>query len=99
MNKKMRELQTKNSSLKEKLKTADDWLGLTYKYMTPAGRSELRNGAYLAKEHFPAGTVRRIRENTGIISASLQICLMKNLLLFRKLFKNLPLKTVQKFLI
>ena len=47
MNKKMRELQTENSSLKEKLKTADDWLGLTYKYMTPAGRSELRNGAYL----------------------------------------------------
>ena len=66
MNKKMRELQTENSNLMDKLKTADDWLGLTYKYMTPAGRSELRNGAYLAKEHFPVGTVRRIRENTGI---------------------------------
>ena len=63
---KIRELQSENNALKEKLKSADDWLTKTYKYMTPTGRNELKMGAYLAKEEFETGTLRRIRENTGL---------------------------------
>ena len=64
--KKINDLENKNSSLESKLKGADDWLIKTYKYLTPLGRNELKMGAFLAKDEFESGVLRRIRENTGI---------------------------------
>lgn len=55
-----------HEALKDKLDHADDWIKTTYKYMTPHGRSELRNGAFFAREEFPKGTLSRIRNNTGL---------------------------------
>lgn len=66
LNNQIRNILGENEALKDKLDHADDWIKTTYKYMTPIGRSELRNGAFLAREEFPKGTLSRIRNNTGL---------------------------------
>ena len=62
----LREKKSENDNLKEHLHHVDDWLKTTYKYMSPSGRSELRTGAFIAKDEFPRGTLLRIRNNTGL---------------------------------
>ena len=93
-NTKIRELQSENNALKEKLKSADDWLTKTYKYMTPTGRNELKMGAYLAKEEFETGTLRRIRENTGLNFSKSPTLVSEECSGLKK--SVLPLKIVQK---
>ena len=52
LNNQIRNILGENEALKDKLDHADDWIKTTYKYMTPIGRSELRNGAFLAMKNF-----------------------------------------------
>ena len=52
--------------LKKKLFENDQWIKSDYKYMTSAGKRELKTAHKLASHEHPKGTNFRLRQNTGI---------------------------------
>ena len=61
--------QTKDrriENLQAEMKESDKWFGLTYKKLSSNGRKEFRVAVDLAQSDFPRGTLRRLRESTGL---------------------------------
>ena len=52
--------------MKKRVKDADAWVKPTYNNLSPAGRTEMKTAVFMARDEFPAGTISRLRENTGI---------------------------------
>ena len=63
---KIRQLEEGKAGVEKKLEDANKWVKPTYSMMSSSGKKEFRRAAYLAKDTFPAGTNRALRELLGI---------------------------------
>ena len=68
---KIRQLEEGKAGVEKKLEDANKWVKPTYSMMSSSGKKEFRRAAYLAKDTFPAGTNRALREAST--SALLQL--------------------------
>ncbi len=66
LEKKLASADADKLNLKEKSSQNDLWLKKVWSSLTKDGRNELKNAVDLEKHNLPYGTLRRLRDNTGI---------------------------------